>query len=89
MWERVRCSAPAASSTAPLPGADLAHHQPSCHGCRRPLCGVEAAMEATAVPRVMPLAESRRTQLILTATSIVATTRLLRSCENREMAMGG
>ena len=58
-----------------LPGADLAHHHPSCHG-GRPLArgrsprkrmamsltasGVEAAMEATAVPRVMPLAESRR-----------------------------
>ena len=26
--------------------------------------GVEAAMETTAVPRVMPLAESRRRQLI-------------------------
>ena len=44
--------------------------------------GVEAAMEATAVPRVMPLAESRRTQLMLTATPIVARKRLLRSCEN-------
>ena len=44
--------------------------------------GVEAAMEATAVPRVMPLAESRRTQLILIATSIVARKRLVRSCEN-------
>ena len=44
--------------------------------------GVEAAMEATAVPRVVPLAESRRTQLIVAATSIVRK-RLLRTCEKR------
>ena len=45
--------------------------------------GVEAAMEATAVPRVVPLAESRRTQLIVAATSIVRK-RLLRTCEKRQ-----